>query len=1095
MVNRARLLLGVAFAALTGSALADDLVISTERKTPVSTSSAANGTPGNILVQQGISIFISTPGPVVTIDSANSVTNTGVIQSLAGTGGIGVHILSGSGGTLTNEGFSRGFIVSRPASSDPLAGADNIGVLLDGASTFAGAIDLQVGSAITVIGKNSTGIAIRSSITGNLIAGSTINVVGENATGLSVLAPVGGAITMGGGISVRGTFNFSFDKVDPFAGSAVVIGANVAKGILNIGPDGQNVPPESKLFGSGLAPTLVIAASAGGNVSDITIGSLVGEPISSTFSFANRGVLEASENDTGVSTIAGRIGESGTATRTTTLSGGFYNRGSILSTAQSDNSFSTGVAAMTTNATGLIIGNGATVSDFTYANTAGTGSTVSSVVFDAGASDTNDFYNGLTVTVNGEKRQITDYDGATRTATIGAYNGSSATFSAAPVAADAFLVQRNVALLNEGLIQATMTGTATGTVTAILVTGPSAGTPLTAGNHGTLPSLINTGTITAAATTINPAVSGLAAYAIRDESGTLTSLTNLGLIATNVSLLPDFSQQGVAVDISRSAAAETIINSGSILGDVRFGSAGMIGAVAGNQLSIEGVSALVSGSVGSAGAGTLDIHISEAGAGGTLHTANTRATTLTVGNKGAVNFALNRTTGIAPLVSATGITNFAANTTMGLRPTTFLQDNTALTLIGGGGTVHMENPSVTTALTVPVLFKATIACDGGPCTQTTPTDFNALTLTLTRKNAAELGFTGNNARIYEPLVDVALADDTYGSTLIGITDTAQLQTAISSAVPDIAGGVRALSVALTDQGTGVVAARQRALMTAPAGTREDLHFWAQEFYSYVSENRSTTGNGFGGAGQGLVLGAEWGSSRARYGVGYTFFSSQETERAPRDTKTNGDWNLVSAYAGWRFGDVFLAPQASAGAGDFASRRNVVTGTSLRATSAQWSSYLAAGGVTAGYIVDVGGFQLIPEIAVDGLWLNESAYNERGGGAMNLHLKSQTQKSVRTFAGVLGQGAFAYEGGNFVPQLLAGWSREFMTTPATIDGTFEAAPGSPFHLVGPTVDSNRVIGGMSFAYVLRNWAAGVNIDAAKGERTMSSSATVSLSSRF
>ena len=320
---------------------------------------------------------------------------------------------------------------------------------------------------------------------------------------------------------------------------------------------------------------------------------------------------------------------------------------------------------------------------------------------------------------------------------------------------------------------------------------------------------------------------------------------------------------------------------------------------------------------------------------------------------------------------------------------------------------------------------------------------------------------------------------------------------MASTVPDIAGGVRALTVAMTDQATGVIGSRQRALLTAPEGARTDFYFWDQEFYNVVADNGSAIQPGFGGAGQGVSLGGEWGSLQTgRYGVGYTFFSSQETERHPRDTKTNGDWNLISAYAAWKFGDVFVAPQINGVMGDFKSRRTILVGDVLgRSATAKWSSYLGAGGVTAGYIMDVGNFQIIPTMAVDALYLSESAYNEVGGGGIGVSLKPQSQTSVRSFAGVIGQGSYRFNEGAFMPQLLAGWSHEFMNEPATIDGSFESMPGSPFHLVGPTLDANKVVGGMSFGYVLRNWSAGFNYDASASSGALAQSATFSISSRF
>jgi uncharacterized protein YhjY with autotransporter beta-barrel domain len=205
--------------------------------------------------------------------------------------------------------------------------------------------------------------------------------------------------------------------------------------------------------------------------------------------------------------------------------------------------------------------------------------------------------------------------------------------------------------------------------------------------------------------------------------------------------------------------------------------------------------------------------------------------------------------------------------------------------------------------------------------------------------------------------------------------------------------------------------------------------------------------------------------------------------------------LASAYAAWRADDVFVAPQINAGAGSMQSRRWIVAGSILRGAFAQWQSEMVAGGFTSGYILDLGDFQIIPTIAVDGLYLRDGDYSETNAGGMGITFTSQNQKSVRGFAGVIGQGNFNYDQGVLMPQIVAGYSREFMNDPATIDGYFEAAPGSPFHLVGPTLNASRFVGGMSLGYVLHNWSAGINYDASANSGTLAQSATVSISSRF
>ncbi len=532
-------------------------------------------------------------------------------------------------------------------------------------------------------------------------------------------------------------------------------------------------------------------------------------------------------------------------------------------------------------------------------------------------------------------------------------------------------------------------------------------------------------------------------------------------------------------------------------GDVLFG------AGSGNRLIIEGHVdstignvttphyATVSGSVSGDPIGTLDVYVSANGTGGVLNTVKSSASTLTLGDNGKLQFALTKnseSTGnvTGALISTTGGVTFSGTSAFELNPTTFLPQTGNYTLITTGTGLHFDT---FTAPTVPFLVDATFKADGNTLTSGTQ-DVNAQTLsvTLSRKTATTLGLPGASAEIFEPFAAAALADDQFGAALLKLTNVEEVKAAVASTVPDIAGGVRALTVAMTDQATGVIGARQRALL-----------------YNAVADNGTAIQAGFGGAGQGVALGAEWGSLQTgRYGLGYTFFSSEETERHPRDTKTNGDWNLLSAYAAWKFGDFFVAPQVNGGRGNFKSRRSVIVGDPsqcggptvvCRSSTATWSSYLGAGGATAGYIIDAGRFQIIPTIAVDAMYLSESAYNELGGGGMGVSLKSQNQTSIRSFAGVIGQGSYAFNEGAFMPQLLAGWSHEFANDPVTIDGSFESAPGSPFHLVGPTLDANKIVGGMSFGYVLRNWSAGFNYDASASSGALAHSATISLSSRF
>ena len=722
------------------------------------------------------------------------------------------------------------------------------------------------------------------------------------------------------------------------------------------------------------------------------------------------------------------------------------------------------------------------------------------------ASDISGVYNGFTISAGGDTRNISNYiviyDPTTsqpvmRVAKITGLIGDTNEWSSVP-GNGSFVSLTTTSLFNTGSIVASMGGTEGGVVTGIMIQ-----------PGGVLPSLTNYGTIGASATTTNTSITTLSAVAINDQSGTLNTIFNHGTIAANVTALDGGTETAIAVDISHSTSAQRVyvLSGGEVNGDILFGSApaenrlvieGSVARTTGNTTVID--HSTVFGSVRPAGSGSLDVFVSSQGTGGVLKTSNVRATSLVVGRNGGVEFALDKNTSSDPLIATTGSMIFAAGSDITITPTSFLPANGTYKLLSAGGNVNFSNFGATAKLNsgspFPFLLEGSFTANGQPLNVTSGNiTAQSLEVTLRRKTAAELGLQGNSAAIYEPLAAAALGDDQVGSALLRLGSAAEVQEAIATTVPDIAGGMRALTVAMTDQATGVIGTRQRALLTAPSGTRDEFRFWGQEFYNIVSQTSTDEHIGYGGAGLGVAVGGEWGAETRRFGVGYSFFSSQETERHPRETKTNGDWHMVSAYATWRFNNVFVAPQVNVGMADFKTRRAVIVGDVGRLATAKSKNYLAAGGATAGYMFEFGNIDIIPTIAIDMMYLNQGAYNEGGGGGIGLSINSQSQTSVRSFAGVIGQGSYVFNEGAFMPQLLAGWTHEFANDPITIDGSFESSPGSPFHLVGPTLDANKVVGGMSIGYVMRNWSAGFNYDAAASRGSLAQSATISISSRF
>jgi uncharacterized protein YhjY with autotransporter beta-barrel domain len=1199
-------LLAGMMASMSEQALADDLKVGngTTLTTPVATATASNGTPGNITTEVGSIVKLADPGAVATLNSNNNIDHSGLFETGATSGGIGVHVLGGFAGNFTAQGGA-GAIINVTGS-----GTGNYGLLLDGTAPFTGNITLQPGSAVIVYGENSVGVAIDAALNGNLLTGAAIQATGVGTTGVRVNAAISGSYTNSGVISVRGTQIFTIENVDPLSGSGIAIGASITQGFLNAGPVSATDGSTSigRVTNSSTAPAVVIAPSVSGNVSSITLGSFDSDTARLNFSVLNRGNITASENDVGISTTGMRFGETADTSLGTLLNNGFYNRGSITASSQSDNTLSTTATAVPTDATGLIIGKGATVEAFRapglstaaggWESKAASGSTTTTILLGADGSEVNGIYKGLIVSVGGENKVVTDYvvtrtdDGAVTSKTLtlasalataptadqqlfinvdpanavslaqgasdisGAYNGFTIRSGTETRIVSDYTVIYNPAtsqptlrvatiqgligtpapfatppnpnasspitistsnLFNAGSIAAAMTGNKGGVVTAINIL-PGANLVGPDGELG-IGSLTNYGAIDATARTTDNSIDALTAIAINDQSGTLNTIVNHGRISATASTLANGAQIAVAADLSRSSATQRffVLGTGDVVGDILFGSAPVnVDPNLQNKLIIEGSVtnttgnvttvdyATVSGALRATNGGSLDVEVSRLGTGGILRTSNVRATSLTVGAKGFAQFALTQNTGSAPLIETTGNIRFEDNSSISITPTTFLPANGTYTLLRStsGNNVNFTNFGATAGLgsgsQFPFLFEGTFSANGQPLNVASGNiTAQNLDLTLRRKTATELGLEGNIAAIYEPLAAAALGDNEFGAALLTLNSAAEVEAAIATTVPDIAGGMRALTVAMTDQATGVIGSRLRSLLTAPPGTRDEFRFWGQEFYNIVGFRADDGTHGFNGAGQGVSVGVEWGSleSRGRWGAGYTFFSSQEVETHPRDTKTNGDWHMLSAYSAWRINDFYIAPQVNVGAGNFKTRRTLIAGNVGRQASAKTTSYLAAGGATAGYIIDLGNIDIIPTIAVDLMHFNQGSYDEFGGGGMSLQLNSQSQTSVRSFAGVIGQGSYAFNEGAFMPQLLAGWTHEFANDPITIDGSFESSPGSPFHLVGPTLASNKAIGGVSLGYVMRNWAAGFNYDASASRGSLAQSATFSISSRF
>ena len=191
-MSKQRLMLSAAVAVLcmsTAAALGDTTVDTTTNTALVTT------TAGNITITSAGAVQVKSTGAVVTLDSNNSVTNSGVIVNSDNDGAIGV-LIDTTDHNVVAQGTG---LVSSNTISVSGSGLGKTGVLVLGGNTYFGAITLINLTPLAVNGGGSTLTVTGDSVIGFHTAAGThidgdINF-GGSITGLAADKPATGALS------------------------------------------------------------------------------------------------------------------------------------------------------------------------------------------------------------------------------------------------------------------------------------------------------------------------------------------------------------------------------------------------------------------------------------------------------------------------------------------------------------------------------------------------------------------------------------------------------------------------------------------------------------------------------------------------------------------------------------------------------------------------------------------------------------------------------------------------------------------------------------------------------------------------------------
>jgi hypothetical protein len=1099
------MLSAAAAALLSSPALA---VGPTELKTVVTTAQATS-TTGDLTIDSTSGInFKSATVPLLTIDSSNTVNNGGVLTASDQTTATAVAI---DANDLTGGFLSNGAIDLTGTGTGKKA------LYLTGAGSFTGDITLDTGSVVSVVGDSSNGVvsdtatvlngdwtlggtmtvspssaneSASSSVTivnllgttnGNVLisTGATYTATGNGAQGVVISGPIQacnaaavtgcteiGTFANSGSIGVAGVGVRSTTTTNVESGSALVVGNSVAGGILNNGPASNadaTAPATIAGNGTGATPAILIQPLLG---VPITIGEDVADAANPTFSFINRGNISAAPEDPNQSTRT--IVISGALATPVTFTGGFINSGLISA-----------------SATSVTPGSAVTA----YALEVDNYVTLPSIVISA--------------------QSLTSGGG-------------------------------------QGSLSAVVNGPQGGIATAIIIAGTTA---------TSVPEIdIQQGARVAAnATATVPggtSIDSLAAVAIQDVSNTLVTINNQGLIQATATLTDGTTGGTIAltsgnlpiahaVDVSQNTAGLTFTNTGVVVGDVLFGSGSDTYTVKGSGPAAAathtgainfGFSNTGGGSgfdtlhvaqfANVAGAitaqGDLDVQVDGTGTltiqnvGTTLATRNFNVAGGSSSSAGTVNITVSQGVTNTAVVAASNSVTFGSGANLGVEYGSFITASGNFALISAptgalnisAADIARYNATVGSSTTLPFLFNsATISKvnDGA--------GHDVLQLAVSAKTVAQLGLTGF-AKTMFPLANVAVAQDpTLGAALVaGINSQSDVQKAYDAFAPDVSGGTRAIAISLTDQATGVVAARQRALRLF-AKAPGDLTLWGNEFGEYMSTQGGVVSSsdptvntgaapGFKDHGFGFSLGLDEGSAAGGwYGAAFTFYTGDVSEVDDRN-KTSTLWYLLTGYSDWRGRGLFFDSQVNIGYGNFKSKRfldlTIPTpapgSTFTREADGKRAALLASLGVTMGANLKFGGLNAIPQLSIDGMSLREEGYTEiNGGTGFDLTVKPAYSNSLRAFVGSEFRGDINLGDFFLQPSARLGYRYDFLNDPQKLHANFAdinpnvigEQPGASFVLQGADpARGNYVLGG-ALAATTDDWTIGLNYDFVRG----------------
>lgn len=992
-----------------------EVVINTARTTPITTGNATGSGPDDVKITTGGSLVL-TSGVGVTVDSDNDF-------AIDGTGSISmVKSADGSTAILVNPGVTSNITINGSVvvtdSIDDYPDTDNDGDVDGPWATGSGRYGLRLASGAPVTGD----IKIVGGASGS---GGVISVDGNNSYAVSIESGLIGNFQSAGVLRVFGDNSAAVRTTGDITGNVTLLGQVTARGenssAVSIGGDiGGRLTLQGDISASGYRYT-----SRGSDRFEAGLDAedkLQGGPAVVVAGDVAGGVV-VDRPPVASSTNSDVDGDGIPDASETTGTINSYGEAPAILVGSDTRSITLGAVGADDDAYGFInrgVVNGLGVYDGISAN---------AIVFGGGA--------GQTVTLDGGFRNQGTI------ASLATKADSTAVRFGAGVDAAAFV--------NSGAITA-------GVSSDVVVEG----TAIQIDAGANVQSFVNSGSILASAG------GGVAnVTAIRDESGTLTSITNTRSIQATLS--PNAAGDPVtgtttAIDVSANTTGVTFIQSGVAgtpsatdpdtdgdgvtdsnepltFGDIKMGSGADLidvqnGRVEGAISFGDGADRLnISGGGHVRGAlsdsdGDLAIDITN----GTLDSRGANQLDLTSLNVGADSnliLTIDPTTNTGGVFNVSGAATFADGAGLGVRFNSLLSSPTRFDLITAGSLNAGDLDLGSVEQNSPYLYVVEAGVDQPA---------GVIFADVRQRTAAEAGMITSEAGIYDAIYSALGRDDAIRDAFLNQIGREEFFNLYEQLLPEHSGGPLLSLASGVDAVTRALTGRNAS--AAPGETSA----WVQEINFYADKDRTDT-YGFRSEGFGVAGGVERGTGLGAVGISAAFTSS-DLEDPESEAEEVLSASLLELGIYWRAQGQYWTTWARAAAGyaSFESERRLVGGGLNLRNEASWNGVSLTAAAGASYERNFGRFSVRPEVYAEYFSLNEDGYTETGGGdGFDLQLEDRKGHMFSATAAI-NIGMAMGDNSWLRPELRLGWRQNISVDPGQTIGRF--ASGGPDFILDP-----------------------------------------------